>query len=205
MRSKLMTTALALVLAAPGLALAQQTEPATDPASPGMATTPPPVEGGAAGAGDTTGTMGAGTAQGGGSAAQPPASTTAESLDSGAAATSTATAADQGGGWWSGMGREEIVGQTLYDAEGEEIGEIDNVVLNAQGGEPAAVVDMGGFLGIGSRSVTIPLDQIQKGTEDRLTTSMSKDELGQLPAYEEGGGWSPLGEGQRLGGGAGNQ
>ncbi|HEX6011519.1 MAG TPA: PRC-barrel domain-containing protein, partial [Geminicoccaceae bacterium] len=98
----------------------------------------------------------------------------------------TGTAAGAGEQWYSGMGGDEIVGPTLYSSDGQEIGEIENVVMRQGGSNPEALVGVGGFLGIGERSVTIPLDQIQK-QDDRLTTSMSKESLGAMQAYDESG------------------
>jgi sporulation protein YlmC with PRC-barrel domain len=82
---------------------------------------------------------------------------------------------------------EEIAGKTLYGTSGEEIGEIDDVVLSREDRQLAAVVGVGGFLGIGERKVTIPLDQLQIGAEDRLTTSMTKESIGALQSHEESG------------------
>jgi sporulation protein YlmC with PRC-barrel domain len=83
------------------------------------------------------------------------------------------------------MRGEQIVGKTLYGADGEAIGEIDNVVMTRGGGGPEAVVGVGGFLGVGERDVSIPLSQIQM-QGDRLTTSMTKEGIGQMQAYDEG-------------------
>jgi sporulation protein YlmC with PRC-barrel domain len=83
-----------------------------------------------------------------------------------------------------GMRGEQIIGKTLYGANGEEIGEVDNVVM-AQGGGPEAVVGVGGFLGVGERDITIPLAQIRMDG-DRLTTSMTKESIGAVQPYERG-------------------
>ena len=50
-----------------------------------------------------------------------------------------------------GMRGNEIVGQNVYGANGEEIGEVDNVVIRSGGsGSPAVIVGVGGFLGSAS-------------------------------------------------------
>jgi hypothetical protein len=191
MRTKLMTTALALTLAAPGLALTQTTgtEPAPTQTPPEMMAPAPDITN--EGAAGTSGTMGAGAADGG-STMSPPATRAEEGAAPGDA-TVGATAAAEERGWWSGRRGDEIVGQTLYGSDGTEIGSIDNVVLSAAGGDPAAVVGVGGFLGIGERNVTIPLSDIDMGAEDRLTTAMTRDQIGALEAYEEGDTWTPVG------------
>jgi hypothetical protein len=88
--------------------------------------------------------------------------------------------------WYSGVRGEEIVGQTLYGTNGEEIGEIDHVVMSQGGSTPEALVGVGGFLGIGERNVAIPLNEIQM-EGDRLTTDMTKEAIGGMEPYEESG------------------
>jgi hypothetical protein len=156
-----------------------------------------PAPGTTEGAAGTTGTMGAGGSDSGGAATTPPAATAEEGAAPGETTMGTTATAEERG-WWAGRRGDEIVGQSLYGSDGEEIGSIDNVVLSAAGGDPAAVVGVGGFLGIGERNVTIPLGDIDMGAKDRLTTSMTKDQIGPLEAYEEGDAWAPLGAGQAI-------
>lgn len=181
MRINLMTTALALTLVGPGLALAQQsgtteTTPPPAAASPGMGTAP------------TTGGMGA--------AAGP------SDMGTTMGQTGTPTTAPSPS-WYADVQSDEIIGQTVYGSNGEEIGEVDNVVINQQGKQAAAVIGVGGFLGIGERDVTIPLDNLQRGQDNRLTTSMTKDAIGALSEYQEGGDWMALGAGRTVGQGMG--
>jgi PRC-barrel domain len=84
------------------------------------------------------------------------------------------------------MRGEQIVGQTLYGSNGEEIGEVERVVAAQGSSNPEAVVGVGGFLGIGERSVNIPLSQIQM-EGDRLTTSMTKEDIGAMQPHDESG------------------
>ena len=83
------------------------------------------------------------------------------------------------------MRGNEIVGQNVYGANGEEIGEVDNVVIRREsGGTPAVLVGVGGFLGIGERSVAIPLDQLRM-EQDRLVTDMTRDQIAGMEAYDQ--------------------
>ena len=45
--------------------------------------------------------------------------------------------------------------QNVYGADGKEIGEIEDVLLNADGTVAAVVVEVGGFLGIGEKDVLV--------------------------------------------------
>jgi hypothetical protein len=198
MRVKLMTTALALVLVGPALAMAQSRidpmqsnmeNPDVSRSQPSGSTVPPGMTGNnpahtGMDAGRDTSTAAGGNAGG-----------AAMGTDAGG----TATATTGGDRWYADMRGEQIVGQTLYGADGEEIGEIDNVVLRAENNRPAAVVGIGGFLGIGSRDVAIPLDDLRMGPDNRLTTNLTKDTLAALQPYQKEG-YRDLDRGGSLGG-----
>lgn len=75
-----------------------------------------------------------------------------------------------------------LVGQQLYGAEDEAYGEISSVV-EADGKVQAVVVDIGQFLGMGSKMVEIPADQISV-EGDRVNTQLTRADLETLPASE---------------------
>ncbi|MGE3915836.1 MAG: PRC-barrel domain-containing protein [Hyphomicrobiaceae bacterium] len=78
------------------------------------------------------------------------------------------------------LGRS-IVGKEIYGADNGDIGEVENVVM--QGTQVRSVlVDVGGFLGIGERRVSIPVDQLRM-EGDRVVTSMTKEQVRNLPEY----------------------
>ncbi|HEX6011163.1 MAG TPA: PRC-barrel domain-containing protein [Geminicoccaceae bacterium] len=110
-----------------------------------------------------------------------------------AQAQQAAPSADQGsaagaaaGGTFAGMRGEELIDKTVYGANGEEIGDVENVVVSRRDRAAALVVGVGGFLGIGERQVAIPLESLQMGSDGRLTTTLTKDEIGAIPIYDEG-------------------
>ncbi len=84
------------------------------------------------------------------------------------------------------MRGNQIVGKSVYGANGHEIGEVDNVVLSRTGSRsPAVVVGVGGFLGIGERNVAIPLDRLNMGNDNRLVTEMTRDQISGMQAYDQ--------------------
>jgi hypothetical protein len=97
----------------------------------------------------------------------------------------SATAAAGGDQWYSSLRGEEIVGQTLYGANGEEIGEVNNLVAKQGGTTPDLLVGVGGFLGIGERDVAIPLNEVQMGPDNRLTTGMTKEQINAMQPYDK--------------------
>jgi sporulation protein YlmC with PRC-barrel domain len=83
-----------------------------------------------------------------------------------------------------------LMGQQVYGPDDKSIGKVSDVVLDKDGGTRAALVDVGGFLGIGEKTVAIPFDQLQfakvdNTAEPKVSVAMTKDQLEQLPAYEK--------------------
>jgi sporulation protein YlmC with PRC-barrel domain len=81
-----------------------------------------------------------------------------------------------------------LIGKAVYTAENESIGEISDLVMQEEGGETrVALIDVGGFLGIGEKTVAIPFDEIkvEEGTESaaepKLVVAMTKEQLEALP------------------------
>lgn len=87
----------------------------------------------------------------------------------------------------------DIEGAPVFGADEDKIGDVKDLVLDEDGGIKTVVVDVGGFLGIGAKPVALDLDQIRLMTsaEDqndgtpRLYVDMSKDQLEELPEYQE--------------------
>ncbi|MEX2630370.1 MAG: PRC-barrel domain-containing protein [Tistlia sp.] len=72
----------------------------------------------------------------------------------------------------------------IYSAAGEEIGEVDEVLMDGDGNIVALVAEVGGFLGIGDKEVVLQLDQVQM-RGDRLTVDMTEEQLEQLPEWKD--------------------
>lgn len=75
-------------------------------------------------------------------------------------------------------------------ADLREIGEVEHVVLNAEGQMQGVTTDVGGFLGIGQKHVLIPLEDLrvarpQEGSEDvTIVTRLNQQQLTDLAEFE---------------------
>ena len=66
----------------------------------------------------------------------------------------------------------------------DEIGEVEEVLVDENGQAVAVVVESGGFLGIGDRESIVMLDQL--GLQgDQLVTTLSKEELESAPEWND--------------------
>jgi len=86
---------------------------------------------------------------------------------------------------------ERLTGATAYTREGEDIGAVEELLLDADGKATHVVMDVGGFLGIGSRMVAIEIEQVEIMWNDadnnvRVLVPMTEDELNALPEYQDG-------------------
>jgi hypothetical protein len=83
---------------------------------------------------------------------------------------------------------ENLVGATIYDADDYKVGTISH--LHMQGATRNAVVDVGGFLGIGSKPVLINISDLQmmrdEGGAVHGLTTWTKDQLQNLPEHRHG-------------------
>lgn len=81
------------------------------------------------------------------------------------------------------------MGQSVYNGQNESIGSINDLILQKQGGVVAAVVGVGGFLGMGQKNVAVPFDKItatqnpQDGTV-KLTTTETAESLKAAPEFK---------------------
>lgn len=75
-------------------------------------------------------------------------------------------------------------------ADLQEIGKVQNVVLNVSGQMQGLTADVGGFLGIGTKQVLIPLDDMRlvrpQDEADDITviTRLNQQQLTDLPEFE---------------------
>jgi sporulation protein YlmC with PRC-barrel domain len=83
----------------------------------------------------------------------------------------------------------ELIGQEVFGAEEESIGEISDLVLDQDGETRVALIDVGGFLGVGEKRVAIPFNEIQisqEGEEEpRVVVAYGQADLESFPTYEE--------------------
>lgn len=91
-----------------------------------------------------------------------------------------------GAGGLMSMKADDLKGKKVVNKDGNEIGQVQKIVQNKQDQSLAAVVSMGGVMGIGSSRVAIPLNQIQQqGDNLQYQSGETKEELKKTAAYNE--------------------
>jgi sporulation protein YlmC with PRC-barrel domain len=84
-----------------------------------------------------------------------------------------------------------MIGQDVYSPENKSIGKVADLVLQEDGKTRAALIDVGGFLGVGSKRIAIPFADIKvtpdKDNPDKplLNVAMTKDQIQQAPDWQD--------------------
>jgi hypothetical protein len=85
---------------------------------------------------------------------------------------------------------DDLIGTTVYDMNDESVGSINDIDLTADGQVGGVIVDVGGFLGIGARSVALSFDDLQIGRDEggmtsslRVWVDLTEEELENMPEW----------------------
>ena len=79
-----------------------------------------------------------------------------------------------------------ILGRPVHDAEGQEVGRIIDVIVDQTGRPRAAVIDFGGFMGVGSRKVAVDWSTLHFAPGDRanpVSLDLTPDQIKAAPEY----------------------
>lgn len=109
------------------------------------------------------------------------------STDEQTAASPSSSATGQSGSAMSGQFTvNQLLDMNVKSSAGENVGSVENLIIDQSGRISGVVVSVGGFLGIGDKKVALPWNQVtmQPGQQD-LTTSATKQQLQQAQAWQE--------------------
>jgi sporulation protein YlmC with PRC-barrel domain len=67
----------------------------------------------------------------------------------------------------------KVIGLNVYNDKNETVGSINELLMDKNGGIKAAVLSVGGFLGMGSHYVAVPYDQLKFSSEPIVYTTSS--------------------------------
>ncbi len=88
----------------------------------------------------------------------------------------------------------EIIGQNVQNQQGEDLGEIEEVVFDQQGNISYIVLSKKGIMGMGGEMIPIPWQAADlSGQKENLVLNIEKEKLDQAPTFKEGE-WNNLEE-----------
>jgi PRC-barrel domain len=80
-----------------------------------------------------------------------------------------------------------VIGAKVRNANNDTVGTVQDLYIDASGNIRMVVLSVGGFLGVGSKDVSVKWSDIKQSRDGKsvvLTTSLSKDQLKSLPDYK---------------------
>ena len=82
-----------------------------------------------------------------------------------------------------------VLGRDVRSAANEDMGQIVDVIVDRTGTVRAAVIDFGGFLGVGSRKIVVDWNALRFGRvadkSDSVSLELTKDQVKAAPEYKE--------------------
>jgi hypothetical protein len=82
-----------------------------------------------------------------------------------------------------------VLGRDVRSAADEDMGRIVDVIVDRGGQVRAAVIDFGGFLGVGSRKIVVDWNALHFGRiankRDSITLELTKEQVTAAPEYKE--------------------
>jgi sporulation protein YlmC with PRC-barrel domain len=85
---------------------------------------------------------------------------------------SAAFAADQTsyqGDWRA----SKIIGLSVYNNDNKDVGSISDILMDKSGNAKAAVISVGGLLGVGARLIAVPFNKVKFSNKPVVTTTAS--------------------------------
>ena len=83
---------------------------------------------------------------------------------------------------------EAILGQRVTDPDGKDIGRLVDVLVDANGQPQAAVIDFGGFMGVGNRKIAVVWSSLRFNPGDakrKVALEMTPDQIKTAPEFRD--------------------
>ncbi len=84
----------------------------------------------------------------------------------------------------TGYRTSKVVGSTVYNAAGETVGTIDDLIVTPNDKVPFAVLSVGGFLGMGSKYVVVSYAALNVTDKKFVLRDATKEMMKGLPEYK---------------------
>lgn len=80
---------------------------------------------------------------------------------------------------------DQIIGMTVYNAEGEKVGTVHDILLDKDGKATGVVLSVGGVLGVGAKAVGLTWKEIDVNPEQQqVQIAYTKDQLEAAPDFK---------------------
>lgn len=80
--------------------------------------------------------------------------------------------------------RKQLLGKAIFNDKGEKLGKIDDLIVSPEKSLTYAVVGVGGFLGIGTHDVAIPMNQLHIEHDRIVLNGATKEVVKAMPEFQ---------------------
>ncbi len=81
---------------------------------------------------------------------------------------------------------DSVIGMTVYNRDSESIGKIDDLIMNSGGQVIGAIVSVGGFLGMGAKSVALDWNAFEVNQEENAAyVEFTESQLRAAPEFKD--------------------
>ena len=87
----------------------------------------------------------------------------------------------QGEGWSAEWMHE----QPVYGADGNEIGEVESLLVGADGGIESLIIETGGVIGVGDVPVRIPWEEVELTEDGRIVADVTEENLPNFELFDD--------------------
>ncbi len=85
---------------------------------------------------------------------------------------------------------QSILGREVLSSTGENMGRVVDVLVDRAGQVRAAIIDFGGFLGVGSRKIAVEWSALHfpppAQTDAKISLELTRDQVKAAPEYQDG-------------------
>ncbi|MEQ8825212.1 MAG: PRC-barrel domain-containing protein [Filomicrobium sp.] len=84
----------------------------------------------------------------------------------------------------TGYRASKLIGATVYSDEKKQIGTVNDLIVSNDGQVNLAIVDVGGFLGVGAKHVAVPTKLFERGEKNTvLLPETTENDLKSMPPF----------------------
>jgi len=82
---------------------------------------------------------------------------------------------------WSA--KKHILGKTVYNDHNEKLGKVEDIIISPEKSLSYAILSVGGFIGLDTREVAIPIGQLKIDRDRIVLPGATKDNVRALPEF----------------------
>ncbi|MFY0610889.1 MAG: PRC-barrel domain-containing protein [Hyphomicrobiaceae bacterium] len=84
----------------------------------------------------------------------------------------------------SGYRASRLIGATVHNDKKKPIGTVNDLIVSTNGQVNLAIIDVGGFLGLGAKHVAIPTKLFERGANNTIVLAKAtQEDLKAMPAF----------------------